>query len=432
MLFKVLAVATWAAVAVVSSASAQSLRGPAENPPAGFKGSQYVDSRGCVFLRAGIGGRVNWVPRISRDRKALCGQSRSSAARDAAVAETAPAPAPRVVQSSTFGTTKPMETIASVRPTAPRVMAKPAPQPVVRAPAVAAIAPQSLQPRMAQGVERQSGCPRTSPFGARVTLADGRRTLLCSADAGFDVQAAVSRLQVARNAPQPALRPAPQYQTAPAPAYRTTAVAPRRTALGIEAGISAGGGYRCPPEAPVGRRFDIRGGGSTVMCTTLDGGIDSATPPLALGNRSQVTAPDGYKPAWADDRLNPNRARGTARGQAQQDQVWTRDIPAQLATTQTLRKTAKRSVYATSTSNAPRAATGGRYYVQVGTFGEPANAARSAARLQGLGLPVAKSRITSKGRNLQVVMAGPFGDAGAANAALSAARRSGFGDAFIR
>ncbi|WP_022705257.1 SPOR domain-containing protein [Pseudorhodobacter ferrugineus] len=418
MLFKVLAVAAWAAVSVVSAASAQSLRGPAENPPAGFKGSQYVDSRGCVFLRAGIGGRVNWVPRISRDRKALCGQSRSSAARDAAVAEAAPVPAPRTAQPSTSGSTKPMETIASLRPTAPPVMAKPAPQPVLRAPAVAAIVPKAVQPRLASGVERQSGCPRTSPFGARVTLADGRRTLLCSADAGFDVQAAASRIQVARSAPQPALQPAPAYT-------------PRATS-GIEAGVSAGGGYRCPPDAPVARRYDIRGGGSTVMCTALNGGIDSATPPLALGNRSQMTVPDGYKPAWNDDRLNPNRARGTARGQAQQDQVWTRDIPAQLATNQTVRKTVKRTVYATSTSNAPRATKGGRYYVQVGTFGEPANAARSAARLQGLGLPVAKSRITSKGRNLQIVMAGPFGDAGAANAALAAARRSGFGDAFIR
>jgi cell division protein FtsN len=70
--------------------------------------------------------------------------------------------------------------------------------------------------------------------------------------------------------------------------------------------------------------------------------------------------------------------------------------------------------------------------VQVGTFGEPANAARTASRLQGLGLPVAKSRITSKGRAMQIVLAGPFGDKGAASAALSKARRSGFGDAFIR
>lgn len=451
MLFKVFAVAGWAAVSVISAASAQSLSGPAENPPASFKGSQYVDSRGCVFLRAGIGGRVNWVPRISRDRKALCGQSRAAAAKDAAIAETAPMPASasqpkavsRAVPPSSFGTsTKPIETIASVQPkaprvTAPRVTAKPAPQAIVRAPVVAAAAPPAKQPRTAPGVERQSGCPRTSPYGARVTLADGQRTLLCSADAGFDVQAAVSRMQVSRNTPPPVLQPAPQdLQTARAPADQPRVAATARAAsvrpAGTEAGVSAGGGYRCPANAPVAQRYQIRGGGSTVMCIAANGGLDSATPPLALPGQAEMTVPKGYKKAWKDDRLNPNRAKGTVYGQAQQDQVWTRDVPAQLAGNVTVRKAAVRKVYTTSASNAPRAAAGGRYYVQVGTFGESANAAKSAARLQALGLPVAKSRITSKGRNLQIVMAGPFGDAGSANAALSAARRSGFGDAFIR
>ncbi|MGC9420865.1 MAG: SPOR domain-containing protein, partial [Rhodovulum sp.] len=47
--------------------------GPAELPPPGFSGTQYVDSRGCVFMRAGVDGRVAWVPRLSRDREALCG-----------------------------------------------------------------------------------------------------------------------------------------------------------------------------------------------------------------------------------------------------------------------------------------------------------------------------------------------------------------------
>jgi cell division protein FtsN len=147
-----------------------------------------------------------------------------------------------------------------------------------------------------------------------------------------------------------------------------------------------------------------------------------------------IAVPKGYREAWADDRLNPNRGSATAQGQAQQDLVWTRDVPAKLVT-----NTTKRKVYVTSASNAPRQAkvgqakrATGNYFVQVGTFGEAANATRTAARLQGLGLPVAKSRIISKGRQLQIVMAGPFGDANAASAALSAARRSGFGDAFIR
>ena len=76
MLRKFVTVAVLAAVSGIYSVQAQTVSqigGPKELPPAGFKGQLYVDSRGCVFLRAGLNGNTSWVPRVSRDRKALSG-----------------------------------------------------------------------------------------------------------------------------------------------------------------------------------------------------------------------------------------------------------------------------------------------------------------------------------------------------------------------
>lgn len=50
---------------------------PAEIPPATYADAEYVDSLGCVYVRAGIGGSDTWVPRVTAARQPVCGMEPS-------------------------------------------------------------------------------------------------------------------------------------------------------------------------------------------------------------------------------------------------------------------------------------------------------------------------------------------------------------------
>ncbi|RYI30859.1 MAG: SPOR domain-containing protein [Acetobacteraceae bacterium] len=64
--------ATVSVLLATSGAWAEALH-PAELPPASYAGQQYVDSKGCMFVRAGRDGEVIWVPRVSRQGVPVCG-----------------------------------------------------------------------------------------------------------------------------------------------------------------------------------------------------------------------------------------------------------------------------------------------------------------------------------------------------------------------
>ncbi len=400
-------------------ASAQSLRNadePAEFPPASYTGKQYVDSRGCVYVRAGFDGAVTWVPRVSRNRKVICG-FQPTFARNTRPAEppapapvTAPAPTPPRVATAT----RPAPTPAPAPSRVPRVVAAPKPTPV---PTVTVT---------------------TKP-----------------AEAPAQVRAPV------RVATAPASTPVP---TKPAP---TTTV--RRVPAPV-AGATA-----CPNASTVGQRY-ITNNGYAVRCGPqgdhpATAGVPGTYPPGAPAGVTRVPAPpkiqppEGYRAAFDDGRFNPNRGKGTHEGHIQMRLVWTSGVPRRLVDQNTGRDVTKlfpglrfpfislrqqkryvavngwppesgvsNSGVTFSTKNTPPATTGagGHRFVQAGVFSIASNAQGAAARLQAKGLPVRIGSFQKQGRTYSVVLAGPFGGASDLQNGLLIVRRAGFTGAFTR
>ncbi|NJM84510.1 MAG: SPOR domain-containing protein [Tabrizicola sp.] len=88
-------IAVIAALLTAAPLSAQEGKQPAEPPPRDYRGQQYVDSRGCLFLRAGTEERVIWLPRVTRAGQPICGYPPSGnrvGIGDSAAAAAAPPP----------------------------------------------------------------------------------------------------------------------------------------------------------------------------------------------------------------------------------------------------------------------------------------------------------------------------------------------------
>ena len=103
MLVKLIALACFASLSGGMVAFAQT-DGPAELPSVDYQGQSYVDSKGCIFLKAGYGGEASWVPRVSQDRKPICGQTPTNAVAkvsDAAATAVPAAPKTRIKKTKT-------------------------------------------------------------------------------------------------------------------------------------------------------------------------------------------------------------------------------------------------------------------------------------------------------------------------------------------